>query len=43
MFYSIPLIMAADAKLFVLGVRQLAGRIPFEGVAQHDEVRTLRQ
>jgi hypothetical protein len=34
--------MVADAKL-VLGVHQLALRIPFEGVAQRDAVRTLRQ
>jgi hypothetical protein len=29
--------MAADAKLFELVVRQLAARIPFEGVAQRDD------
>jgi hypothetical protein len=34
-----PLTMAADAILFELGVRQLAARIPFEGVAQRDAVR----
>jgi hypothetical protein len=39
MFYSIPLTMAADATLFELGVRQLAARISFEGVAQRDAVR----
>jgi hypothetical protein len=33
--------MAADAKLFELGVRQLAAQIPFEVVAQRDAVRTL--
>jgi hypothetical protein len=32
MFYSMPLTMAADAKLFELGVCQLAAPIPFEGV-----------
>jgi hypothetical protein len=42
MFYSVPLTMAADAKLFELGVRQLAAGIPFEGIAQRDAVRTLR-
>jgi hypothetical protein len=36
MFYSVQLTMAADAILFELGVRQLAARIPFEGVAQRD-------
>jgi hypothetical protein len=41
MFYSVPLTIAADAKLFKLGVRQLAARIPFEGVAQCDALRTL--
>jgi hypothetical protein len=41
MFYSITLTMAADAKLFELGVRQLPAWIPFEGVAQRDAVRTL--
>jgi hypothetical protein len=40
MFYSVPLAMAADAKLVEIGVRQLAARIPFEGVAQRDAVRT---
>jgi hypothetical protein len=38
MFYSAPLAMAADAILFELGVRQLAARIPFEGVVQRDAV-----
>jgi hypothetical protein len=33
--------MAADATLFELGVRQLAARIPFEGVAQRDVVRNF--
>jgi hypothetical protein len=33
--------MAADAKLVELGVRILASRIPFEGIAQRDAVRTL--
>jgi hypothetical protein len=42
MFYSIMLTMAADEIVFELGVRQLAARIPFEGVAQHYAVRTLR-
>jgi mRNA-degrading endonuclease toxin of MazEF toxin-antitoxin module len=42
MFYSVPLTIAADAILFELGVRQLATQIPFEGVAQHDAVRTLQ-
>jgi hypothetical protein len=42
MFYSIPLTMAAEAKFYELGVRQLAARIPFEGVAQRDAVRTFR-
>jgi hypothetical protein len=32
--------MAADATLFELGVRQLAARIQFEGVAQREAVRT---
>jgi hypothetical protein len=32
--------MAADAILVELDVRQLASRIPFEGVAQRDAVRT---
>jgi hypothetical protein len=41
MFYSITLTMAADAILFELGVRQLAARLPFEGVAQNNAVRTL--
>jgi hypothetical protein len=41
MFHSIPLTRAADAKLFELGVRQLAAGIPFEGVAQCDAVQTL--
>jgi hypothetical protein len=41
MFYSVTLIMAADAILFELGVGQLAARIPFEGMAQRDAVRTL--
>jgi hypothetical protein len=42
MFYNIPLTMAADAKLFELGVHQLAVQImPFEGMAQCDTVRTL--
>jgi hypothetical protein len=34
MFYSVPLTMAAGAKVFELGVRQLNARIPFEAVAQ---------
>jgi hypothetical protein len=42
MFYSVPLTIAADAKVFELGVRQVAARIPFEGVAQCDDVRTLK-
>jgi hypothetical protein len=42
MFYSFPLTMAAGAILVELGVRQLASRIPFEGVAQDDCVGTLR-
>jgi hypothetical protein len=42
MFYSGPLTMAADAILFELGVRHLAAPIPFEGMAQHDAVRTIR-
>jgi hypothetical protein len=37
-----PLTMAADSRLFELGVRQLAARTPFEGLAQRDAVRTLR-
>jgi hypothetical protein len=37
----VPLTMAAEAVLFELGVRQLAARIPLEGVAQHDALRTL--
>jgi hypothetical protein len=40
MFYSVPVTMAADAILLELGVRQLAARIPFAGVAQRDAVRT---
>jgi hypothetical protein len=32
MFHSIPLTMAAEAILNELGVRQLALRMPFEGV-----------
>jgi hypothetical protein len=36
MFYSVALTITADAKIFELGVRQLAARIPFEGVAQRD-------
>jgi hypothetical protein len=43
MFYSVPLTMAADAKLFEHGVCQLAARIPLEGVAQRDAVKTLQQ
>jgi hypothetical protein len=43
MFYSVPLAMAAEAVLFELGVRQIAARIPFEGVAQRDALRTLQQ
>jgi hypothetical protein len=39
MFYSVLLTMAADAKLFELGVRQLA---MLEDVAQRDAVRILR-
>jgi hypothetical protein len=42
MFYSVPLTVAADAKLFELGVRQLAPQVPFESVVQRDTVRTLR-
>jgi hypothetical protein len=42
MIYIVPLTMAADAKLFELGVHQLAERIPFEGMAQRDAVRTLQ-
>jgi hypothetical protein len=42
MFYSIPLTMAADAVLFEFGVCQLAAQIPFEGVSQHEALRTLR-
>jgi hypothetical protein len=34
--------MAADTKRFELGVRQLAAQIPFEGMLQRDDVRTLR-
>jgi hypothetical protein len=41
MFYSVLLTLAADALLFELGVRQLAARIPFEGMTQHDTLRTL--
>jgi hypothetical protein len=41
MFYSVLLTMAADAILIELGVCQIASRIPFEGVAQHDAERTL--
>jgi hypothetical protein len=41
MFYSVQLTMAADAKLFELGVHKLAAWIPFEGVAQRDAVRTI--
>jgi hypothetical protein len=41
MFYSVPLTMASNAKFFELGVRQLAARIPFKGVAQRDAERTL--
>jgi hypothetical protein len=33
MFYSILLAMTANAILVELGVRQLASRIPFEGMA----------
>jgi hypothetical protein len=39
---SVPLTMAAYAVLFELGVRQLAARIPFEGVTQRDGLSTLR-
>jgi hypothetical protein len=42
MFYSVLLTMAADAKLFELGVHQLAARIQYKGVAQRGAVRTLR-
>jgi hypothetical protein len=31
--------MAADAKLFELGVRQLAARIPLKSMAQRDALR----
>jgi hypothetical protein len=41
MFYSAPLTMAAEAIHFEHGVRQIAARIPFEGVAQRDALRTL--
>jgi hypothetical protein len=33
--------MASDAILFELGVRQSALRIPFEGMAQRDAIRTI--
>jgi hypothetical protein len=33
--------MAADAILVELGLRQLASWLLFEGVVQHDAVRTL--
>jgi hypothetical protein len=33
--------MAADAIRFELCVRQLAARIPFEGVAQRETVRNI--
>jgi hypothetical protein len=36
MFYSVAQTITADAKIFELSVRQLAARITFEGVAQHD-------
>jgi hypothetical protein len=42
MFYSDPPTIAADAILVELGVHQLASWIPFEGVAQHNTVRTLQ-
>jgi hypothetical protein len=42
MFCSVPLTMAAEAILVDLGVRQLALRIPFEGVAQREAVKKLR-
>jgi hypothetical protein len=38
MFYSVPLTMAAYAKLFERGVCQLTARIPYEGVTQRDTV-----
>jgi hypothetical protein len=41
MYYSVPLPISADAIFVVLGVHQLPSRIPFEGVAQRDAVRTL--
>jgi hypothetical protein len=41
MFYSILLTMAVDATLFELVVRQLAARIPFEGVTLRDTVRNF--
>jgi hypothetical protein len=43
MFYSVQLTMAADSVLFGLGLRQLAARIPYEGVVQRDALRTLQQ
>jgi hypothetical protein len=42
MFCSVTPTMAADAILFELGVCQLAVQIPFEGLTQHDSVRTLQ-
>jgi hypothetical protein len=39
-YNSVPPTIAAE--LFELGVRQLAARIPYEGVLQRDAVRTLR-
>jgi hypothetical protein len=42
MFYSVRLTMTTDAVLLKLGVRQLAERIPLEGVAQRDALRALR-
>jgi hypothetical protein len=41
MFYSVLLTMAPEAIHFELSVPHLASRIPFEGAAQHDTVRTL--
>jgi hypothetical protein len=41
MFYSVRLTMAANATLLELGVRQLAARILFVGVAQRDAVRNF--
>jgi hypothetical protein len=34
--------MADDAKLFERGVCKLAARIPFEGMGQHDSVKTFQ-